>query len=623
MTSELDLFGGLDSFGNGPNAATLAHAGDRHREFSFFAQRSESWDPAPAEAARLFMESLKIPEGPNAGKPVSLAPFQAQFIDGAMAPDTASAVLSIGRGNGKSAITAGLALGGLIGIWDRQRRREIVAAARTRDQGRIIWDFVAGFAASLPLELQRRLIYRRAPRLEIEFEGDGGGHVLRVIAADGKSALGGAPTMAILDERGHWALDRGDELEHALLSGLGKRGGRAFLISTSASDDTHPFSRWIDETRFRAALISEDTERRDAGTELETRSAQEWANLMAGFEMRQVALALDEGRQLEGQTAEIVTELREQGGFRGVPVPWQALEVRAGETVASGTPDPVQTRPIIDRLFPGSVAARMGAQMIAIDTGVVEWPVTTSAVSAGWADSELANVAGPTAFTTADRAMSPDHSLGVQMRITRKTLKQSGAALEQAVRRDMNGAMAQSMDKAVFLGTGADGQPLGVIAGAGVYGITSTAVSALADWGAFRAGVTRFMTANAATGPKSVRALIRPEVWDYLDSRLVGDGGFRFEYDRLAEALGEVVMTSNALDAPTGDPLEVSALLTTSTGGVAPIFVGAWGAVDMIRDPYSDAQSGGLRITALATMDVTVARPAQLEVLTELQIAGA
>ncbi|WP_243695867.1 terminase large subunit domain-containing protein [Rhodovulum marinum] len=194
-----------------------------------------------------FMHGLAIPEGPNAGKPVQLAPFQRQFIEGALAPDVTAAILSIGRGNGKSAITAGLALGGLVGIWDRQPRREIIAAARTRDQGRIIWDFVAGFAASLPLEIQRRLIYRRAPRLEIEFAGDGGGHVLRVIAADGKSALGGAPTMAILDERGHWALDRGDELEHALLSGLGKRGGRAFLISTSASDDTHPFSKWIDE----------------------------------------------------------------------------------------------------------------------------------------------------------------------------------------------------------------------------------------------------------------------------------------------------------------------------------------------------------------------------------------
>ncbi|SEJ87666.1 Phage Terminase [Marinovum algicola] len=236
-----------DLFGNGPNAATFSNSANRMCEFAIFAPGGELENAAPAERAMRFMQGLAIPEGPNAGQPVKLAPFQRRFIEGALASDTANAILSIGRGNGKSAITAGLGLGGLIGIWDRQPRREIIAAARTRDQGRIIWDFVAGFAATLPLEIQRQLIYRRAPRLEIEFTGDGGGHVLRVIAADGKSALGGAPTMAILDERGHWALDRGDELEHALLSGLGKRDGRAFLISTSASDDAHPFSRWIDD----------------------------------------------------------------------------------------------------------------------------------------------------------------------------------------------------------------------------------------------------------------------------------------------------------------------------------------------------------------------------------------
>ncbi|SEL66378.1 phage major capsid protein, HK97 family [Roseivivax marinus] len=379
------------------------------------------------------------------------------------------------------------------------------------------------------------------------------------------------------------------------------------------------------ETRYRAALIAEDAERRDAGSELETRTAQEWADLMAGFEMRQVALALDEGRQLDGQTAEIVSELRSAGGFRGIPVPWQALEVRAGETVASGTPNPVQTRPIIERLFPDSVAARMGAQMISIDAGAVEWPVTTSAVTAGWADGETANVAGPSTYATTDRAMSPDHNLGIQMRITRKTLKQSGAALEQAVRRDMSGAMGAAMDQAAFLGTGANGQPLGVIAGAATYGITSTAVTALASWGAFRSAVTRFMTSNAAASPDAVRALIRPELWDFLDSALI-DGTAVSEWDRLVKNLpsANIAMTNNALAAPAGNPLATSALLTTAAGGVAPIFIGAWGAVDMIRDPYSDAQSGGLRITALATMDVTVARPAQLELLTDLELdAGA
>lgn len=374
------------------------------------------------------------------------------------------------------------------------------------------------------------------------------------------------------------------------------------------------------ETRYRAALIAEDTERRDAGSELETRSAQEWAELMAGFEMRQVALALDEGRQLDGHTAEIVSELRSAGGFRGIPVPWQALEVRAGETVASGTPNPIQTRPIIDRLFPDSVAARMGAQMISIDAGAVEWPVTTSAVTAGWADGETANVAGPTTYATTDRAMAPDHNLGIQMRITRKTLKQSGAALEQAVRRDMSGAMGMALDQAAFLGTGANGQPLGVIAGAATYGIMSTAfVNTGSTYANFRAAMVRFMTGNAASSPSDIRVLVRPEAWNKMDDAYI-TGTAITEWDRLTTKAGAVHMTTNGLAAPAGSPASVSSLLTTTAGGVAPIFIGAWGAVDMIRDPFSDAQSGGLRITALATMDLTVARPAQLELLTGFEV---
>lgn len=379
------------------------------------------------------------------------------------------------------------------------------------------------------------------------------------------------------------------------------------------------------ETRYRAALIVEDQERREAGEELETRSDKEQAELMARFEMRQVALALDEGRALDGPTAEIVQEMRSQGGYRGIPVPWQALELRAGETIASGVIDPIQTRPIIDRLFPDMAAARMGAQMIAIDSGAIEWPVVTSSVAAGWADGETANVAGPTAFATTDRPLKPEHNLGIQMRITRKSLKQSGDALEQAVRRDMNSAIAVKLDAAIFLGTGANGQPLGVITGQSTYGITATDAAALASWAAFRAAVVRFMTANAAGSPGAVKALIRPELWSLLDETLI-EGTAVSEWDRLLKNIpaGNIAMTTNALATPSGDPLETQALLTTAAGGVAPIFVGIWGGVDLIRDPYTDAQSGGLRLTALTTVDVTVARPAQLELITGLELeAGA
>ncbi|WP_306253893.1 phage major capsid protein [Parvularcula sp. IMCC14364] len=374
------------------------------------------------------------------------------------------------------------------------------------------------------------------------------------------------------------------------------------------------------EKRYRAALISEDTERKEATEDLEGRSEQEWSDLLKRFEVQQVALALDEGRALSGPTAEIVEEFRSKGGYRGIPLPIEALNTRAGETVAGGTPDPIQTMPIVDRIFAATTAARMGAQFISIPQGEREWPVVTSSVSAGWADGETASVAGPTAFATTDKALAPDQNLGVQMKITRKTLKQSGAALEQAVRRDMLSAIEVELDKAVFRGAGSSGEPLGVIAGVSTYSITDTDVSAAATWSVFRAAITRFMTANAVNSPTQVKLMIRPEVWDTLDGTADADLN-RTEWERLVSHIGaaNIVTTSNALAAPTGTPAESQALLTTPTGGVAPVYVGLWGAVDVIRDPYSDAASGGLRLTGLLTADVTVARPAQLEVLSGIQ----
>ncbi|WBQ11436.1 phage major capsid protein [Hyphomonadaceae bacterium ML37] len=377
----------------------------------------------------------------------------------------------------------------------------------------------------------------------------------------------------------------------------------------------------VNEKRYRAALIAEAAERREAGEEIEGRSEREWSDVLANFELRQIALHLDEGAALSGQTAEIVQEMRAQGGYRGTPVPWQALEVR--NTVAAGVPDPMRTAPIIDRLFPQSVASRMGASLINIASGGVEYPVTSSAVSAGWQDGENANVSGPTAFTTVDRPMKPDHTLGVQMRVSRRALKQAGDGLEQAIRRDLNGAISAKLDEAAFLGTGANGQPLGVITGAATYGVNVEAEDALASWALLRAAVTRFMVRNAASSPADVRALIRPELWDFLDGELI-TGTSVSEWDRVTRAIpaANFAMSSNALGAPAGDPLATSVLLTTSAGGQAPMYLATWGGIDLVRDPYTDAQSGGLRLTGLVTADVTISRAQQLEVLTGVELAG-
>ena len=70
-----------------------------------------------------------------------------------------------------------------------------------------------------------------------------------------------------------------------------------------------------------------------------------------------------------------------------------------------------------------------------------------------------------------------------------------------------------------------------------------------------------------------MRALIRPELWDYLDGVLI-PGTAVTEWDRLVKNIpaGNIAMTNNGLAEPSGSPLSTSSLLTTRAGGVAPLW---------------------------------------------------
>lgn len=374
------------------------------------------------------------------------------------------------------------------------------------------------------------------------------------------------------------------------------------------------------EAKYRAALIAEDADRKAANDALgDNGAANEWRKLIDKFEVRQVVGVLAEsGGTLQGQTKEVVQEMRNVGGYRGVPIPLEVLETRAGETKADDVANPVQTRPIIDRLFPGSVMQRMGVQLVNVGAGALEYPIVSSAIQADWTGSETGDVSGPVKYATDERSLAPNHNLGVQVSITRRALKSHGG-LETAIRRDLAGTMAAEMDKAVFLGSGSNGQPSGIIAKASSYGIDESGVDGPAEYAKFVSAFADFIVSNAATGPDDIRVLMRPEVFASMDQALFSESAGITEFDRLMARAGIVVMSGNAVSAPAGDPKESKVLLTTVAGGVAPAYLGVWGGVDLIRDPYTEAKSGGVVITAIATADVTAARAEQAHVLTGVQ----
>jgi HK97 family phage major capsid protein len=387
------------------------------------------------------------------------------------------------------------------------------------------------------------------------------------------------------------------------------------------------------EVRLRSALLSESTELEKARGELETRETKEWSSLLDHFEIRQAVLyQTEKNYQLSGETAEVISELHSRAkaanqNIRGVMIPLESLQIRAGETVASGTPTPKFVAPIIQRLFPQSVAALVGSELINVTSGFYEIPVTTSTISAGWSATEIGNVAGPTQFTAAPvTTLKPTHNLGIQTKLTRQSMLQTGSDLENAVRRDMNACISAALDLAIFLGTGATGQPLGIITGQSTYGYTTTAeASAPPTYGLFVDAINVFLLASAATSFDQVKLLIRPEIWKKMDRALIS-GAFVSEWNRLTQLLGgsdnslpdNIVLTPNALAPPAAGL--VTSLLTTNIGGVAPIYTAIWGGVDLLVNPYTGAQAGILELDAMITADVTIGRQQQIQSLTGILI---
>lgn len=198
-----------------------------------------------AQRVAAFIQSLRVPEGPLAGELIKLTPEQVQFIEGFLAEGIDVGALSIGRGGGKTTLGAALCLAFLLGVADPQPRRTIELVARVREQARIAYNFCSALITSLPAETRKQIQILQAPRLEIRYQNEDGPHFLRVIASDGKNNLGSSPVFCLGDERGHWA-EKGNAVEAAILSGITKRGGKYAMVSTSAPDDNHEFSKWLD-----------------------------------------------------------------------------------------------------------------------------------------------------------------------------------------------------------------------------------------------------------------------------------------------------------------------------------------------------------------------------------------
>ena len=193
-----------------------------------------------------YLGGLRLAGGDHDGQLFEVLPWEARFVRGAFGVPGDGA-LSVARGNGKSALCAGIAtavvdpVGPLHG-----RRREAVVSAASFEQGRVIYEDVLAFLRER-YDIEDRSEWRKqdsANRALIEHRASGAR--VRCIGSDPANAHGLRPSLVLCDEPAQWQNSTRDRMLSALRTGLGKvPGSRLIALGTRPADESHWFSRLL------------------------------------------------------------------------------------------------------------------------------------------------------------------------------------------------------------------------------------------------------------------------------------------------------------------------------------------------------------------------------------------
>ena len=182
-----------------------------------------------ARAIRFIEAYCRPPKGRGHGRPLRLAGFQKEFLEGALADGVDVAVMQTPRGNGKSSLGGALATWALFDDDDTGAPQVPIVATTITQAIRSCYGVAAAMVRAEPELLRRSLVYTgiAQPRILTPFNG---GEMFPV-SNDPDGLQGLDPSLAIVDEIGFQPIESWDSLrlaagkrERSVTIGLGTPG---------------------------------------------------------------------------------------------------------------------------------------------------------------------------------------------------------------------------------------------------------------------------------------------------------------------------------------------------------------------------------------------------------------
>jgi HK97 family phage major capsid protein len=274
-------------------------------------------------------------------------------------------------------------------------------------------------------------------------------------------------------------------------------------------------------------------------------------------------------------------------------VPWSALQTRdvfKATASAGGYMVGVDVVGAYDTLRPYSIVINEGgAQVLEGLRGDTVLPQVSGTASGGWLSSETA------ASTPSDPTFTAKTLVANSYAASTSISRHLRVAVEQAepvVRRHLTRLIGQAIDEAVLNGSGASGQPEGLLTVTGTVAQSGTTLA--------QAGVTNMLQQAVDGGADDRRVIFisTAAVRELLQNR-----------ERVSTS-GQYVWQNNELAGKPAYATRAMPAATMLCGDFTNVVIGLFGpGVELMVDPYTAFKTGVINVRAIVSCDVGVLFP--------------
>jgi len=267
--------------------------------------------------------------------------------------------------------------------------------------------------------------------------------------------------------------------------------------------------------------------------------------------------------------------------------------VSSGGTGASLISTDLLTGSFVDLLRAKMVATALGVQVVGGLRGDIDIPKQTSGSTGYWVARDGSATESTPAFT---QIRATPHTVGGRVLVGRSMLKQSSMDAEALITNDITMQLRVALDSALINGTGANGQPKGLLLADDLNAGTITTPGTV-TW----ANINTFWSVIEAdlVDASTSKWLMHPTVAGYFAGTFVNTG------------TAVPFLTMGPTPTMCGFPAVISTQLATDLllfGVWQNLSLLLWGALDINLDTSSASASGSVYVTGLMDADVIVKR---------------